>query len=138
MPHNEFVTNHELTPDQAQAIYGHSSPLVHDAEHVFSFLQEIGQVGKMKVASKGQGPLPQGNWIHRFTEFQDIVEAFRVVFRLGADTAKRILAANLRTELLTNLTHLMLKTRDGGLLPITAWGSGVCAKMQGDVGGTTD
>ena len=69
-----LAAEQELSADAIAKIANHSSKLVNDADMVFSFLEEIGQVQQMKDAVAGRGTFPKGNWIHTFSTFEDIVD----------------------------------------------------------------
>lgn len=42
------------------------------------FIEEVGKNRETAAAAKGKGPLPTGNWLHQFENFEDIIKPGRV------------------------------------------------------------
>jgi hypothetical protein len=49
-----------------------------NAEFIVNFIEEIGKNRETAAAAKKKGPLPTGNWLHQFENFEDIIEAIQV------------------------------------------------------------
>ena len=104
----DYTSQAELSAYEIEAIVNHPSKFVNEAEIAFDFLNEIGRLEEMKHAVEEKGEFPVGNWIHTFTDFQDIVETLRTEFNISESLTKIALTENLRRELLANLTHLTM------------------------------
>ena len=129
----DLASLRELTPGAREELASHSSRFVNDAQTTFEFLSEIGQVGVMREAAKGEAEPPKGNWIHRFSDFSDIAAALRISFGITAHVDRRLLTENLRQELLGNLCHLLHHDREGGLMQVGAWAESATSKIAGGV-----
>jgi len=90
-------------------IAGHASKFVTDSEHIFEFIKEISRTVEMKDAvAKGSG-YPEGNWLHQFSGFEDIISALEQVFKTSLPLRKVALATNAKHEILLNLTKVLEK-----------------------------
>jgi hypothetical protein len=133
----ERAASFELSDEAKARIKAHPSKFVNDAQAIFEFVTEVGQVQLMKQAITGGAGLPKGNWIHRFNAFSDIVDALRVAFGVSNHVERRILLENLRQELMRNLTRLVTHIKPG-LMPIARWGTSVAEKMNSAWDESTD
>ena len=104
----DYSTQAELSSSAVDAIVNHPSKFVNDADIAFEFLNEISRLEEMKQAVKGNAEFPVGNWVHIFTDFQDIIEVLRTEFNISDSLTTIALTENLRRELLSNLTHLTM------------------------------
>lgn len=104
----------ELSEDVLKSIANHPSPVLNDAEKIFDFLQEVTREEESRRAATGEGTPPPGNWVHSFSTFEEIIEALQTEFHISHSLQHIALKANLRRELLTNLTWLTC--REGGKL----------------------
>lgn len=71
---NDSKFSYEISDSDVNAIANHRSSAVNDAEAIFDFLDEVSRTQEMKQATAGQGEFPVGNWVHKFSTFQDILE----------------------------------------------------------------
>ena len=125
----------ELPESERSQLTKYPSRFVNDADTIFDFLNEVGQVEQMKAAAAGKAELPKANWIHQFTTFADIADALRAGFGMIDHTDRRVLAENLKQELLRNLARLAEKGTDGQLRATASWGIYAANSL---VGGTND
>lgn len=125
------VDDKQLSASEKKAIANHPTKFADNAEAIFSFLKEVGQVEAMKNAVAGAGALPQGNWIHRFNTFRDITDALRIALNATSHVERRLLQANLVQELSANLAHLLTKHEDGSLAPVSLAGMFAVSAMRG-------
>jgi hypothetical protein len=131
--HREF---RELPAAVNSKLAGHSSRFVNDAETIFDFLREVGQIEQMKAATRGKAEFPKANWIHLFSSFADIVDALRIAFGIHKNTDQLLLLENLRTELMRNLSHLLYKDKENGdLSPKSDLGKPAADSIVGGVDG---
>jgi hypothetical protein len=71
---NEYVKQKELSAIEIQKISNYSSDIVNDAEAIFDFIDEVSRAEEMKKAVEVNGELPIGNWIHKYSSFQDVID----------------------------------------------------------------
>jgi len=131
---NDHKLRKELDDTQIQSIVEHKSTFVNDGKAVFEFLNEITRNEEMKLAIAGRGPFPRANWVHRFSEFADILNALRTEFNITEDLGRIALKMNLKRELLTNLVMLTMKSErltDGKIRPITMYASAARSHFKG-------
>lgn len=106
------ATSKELSDEDQKKLSNHSSTFVNDAEVTFEFLKEVSRVEEMKVAIKGAGDFPTGNWVHTFSTFGDIMATLNTELNIKNPLQRAILISNLRNELIGNLAVLLTKTPD--------------------------
>jgi hypothetical protein len=128
----EYSEKKELDEKGIDAITYHSSSIANDAEVIFDFLKEIGRIDEMKKAMAGQGEFPVANWIHQFSTFEDVIMALKVEFSFGHDLRTIALIANLKQELLSNLSALALKTKEGKIHFLADSGIAARRAIKGD------
>jgi len=121
-----------ITDDQKRSITNHPSKFVEDAEFIFSFLKEVGRHDEMKQSIQNDIPLPKGNWIYPFYEFEDIVRSLESVFGVGSNLNQKRALFLLRDEVITNLSALCESDR-GEVLPKFHWAHGAYQRKQGDL-----
>jgi hypothetical protein len=126
-----------LSPDKVASIVNHPSRFVDEAAAIFDFINEIGQVETMKAAATRQAGLPPGNWIHRFTTFDEIVDALEIGFRISVDIQKLILTANLKEELASNMREILTKNKKGDIYPRCTYGVGATKRVAGGMDEST-
>jgi len=120
----------ELSPEAKAKLVNHPSKFMNDAEFVIDFLQEVGRVVEMKVATVGAGVFPGGNWIYQFASFRDVIDASRTVLKLPSNLRQRALVANLQHEIKCNLRELLTRVNDT-TRPATCWSRAARAKFRG-------
>lgn len=118
----------ELPSTTKSMLVNHPSKFLTDAEHILSFLKEVGRVEEM--TSPGNNPLPRGNWIYQFSSFRDIVDACRTVLDLSGNLRQKALKANLKHELISILAELLVQT-DTHAMPVTAMSQHARACFKG-------
>jgi hypothetical protein len=119
----------ELSDEARSQLSKHSSRFVNDADAVFKFLYEVGQVEEMKAAVADAAQFPKGNWIHQFSEFSDIASALRIAFGVTTHIERAVLLENLKRELLRNLSHLFSKLDSSMVIPISGWAESILRKV---------
>lgn len=102
----EYEKSHEISKEKIADITNHESNLVSDSEFIFKFIGEVSRDQEMKSAIEGKEGFPIGNWVHTFTNFQEIMDAITVEFGLSQDIKKIVTIENLRYELQNNLSIL--------------------------------
>lgn len=110
---SEFVVTGEMTGDSADKIASHASKFATDANQIFSFIDEVCRIEEMRGAIKGGAELPPANWVHRFDTFRDVVDALRTHLDMSSSLGRKILVENLKSELLSNLAVMHIKTVSG-------------------------
>jgi hypothetical protein len=107
----------ELPPGGRASIENHSSRLLADADLVFDFLNEIGRVTEMKKSLDSPGlPRPRGNWIHAFSDFDDIIDALRPALLGSGSVRQAIVTENVQSEL-AQIAAEFLTQIDGKVVP---------------------
>lgn len=117
-----YAQEKELSVVEVEEITKHSSSFVNDAEATFSFLHEVGRIDEMKHAMEGKSSLPVGNWIHPFSTFKDVVDTISTIFNTKRNLSTVALTTNLKHELLSNLSELTSKSKDGEIRLHTYYG----------------
>lgn len=83
-----------------KAISSHPSKFADDAEFLCAFINEVAKNKETKLAVKGKGVAPTGNWIHVFSNFRDVIDVLHgQVFSsipVADMTARRLLRRELR------------------------------------------
>jgi hypothetical protein len=120
----------ELDPADIDAIAYHSSTYATDPELIFNFIDEITRSEEMKLAVKGDGAFPSGNWVHQFKDFSEIVEALRIEFHIQDNLSQNALSINLKNELLSNLAEMLMKT-NSGLSISSSWTNAARRNIKG-------
>jgi hypothetical protein len=136
---SEALTDRELTEDQVHKITTHPSKFVNDARFISDFLREIGHHDEMIQAIREQATFPIGNWIHVFSQFNDIVNSLRVALRIKQSLRREVLTTNLKSEIESNLVVLIGRVEDNEngdnplLLPIYNWASYARGSLKGGI-----
>jgi len=133
----DFAKHKELDDAQIERLTRHPSNFVNDAEHTFSFLEEIGRIDEMKQAVADNTQLPQANWIHPFSSFQDVIAALDPILNTKRSLSTAALLTNLQRELLTNLTAITSKSKDQKIHTHTFWGELARRHFKGGVDGSS-
>jgi hypothetical protein len=127
----------ELSAESRMKLLNHSSTFVNDAEVTFEFLKEVSKVDEMKAAIKGVGVFPTGNWVHPFSDFEDVMAALNTELNIKNPLRRAILISNLKNELTVNLAALLTKTPDT-ILPTAYLAMAARRRMTGDRGEVSD
>jgi hypothetical protein len=106
----------ELDEAARSRLTTHRSRFVNDAEATFSFIQEVGRVDEMNLAQRKAGKFPSANWVHFFSDFQDIVDTLRIEFAAKDELGMQATRVGLQREILQNLAELFVKL-DGTTYP---------------------
>src|SRR5690606_9114511 len=106
----------ELGEDEAKSIAMHPSRFVNDADAIFAFLDEISRADEMRWATDSERERPAGNWIHTFSNFEEIVATLKHALGLSTRLRRRGLEANLQEELVSNIHRLLERDEDTGRL----------------------
>jgi hypothetical protein len=115
--HDDEVISKELSDELVTTLQNHSSTFVNDAKSIFDFLREVSRLKEMKDAIAGAGNFPVGNWIHTFSTLDDIMATLTVELNIKHSLRRESLVANLKLEVLTNLSALLNKDRKGQIHP---------------------
>ncbi|MBI5934543.1 MAG: DUF4062 domain-containing protein [Chloroflexi bacterium] len=107
-----YKISRELSDEDVTKIVGYPSTFINDAQLIFNFLDEISKNEEMQKAISGQGEFPKANWIHPFSNFQDIIDALRNQLGIRTNLSTIALKVNLRRELLENLVYLVSKFQE--------------------------
>jgi hypothetical protein len=99
---------------------------------LFDFLNEITRVDETIAAAAGQGDFPVANWVHSFSNFEDIIDVLRIQLRISTPLSTIALKINLRRELLENLVLLTQKI-DGKVDTTYSWAAFARRHLQGDL-----
>lgn len=108
---NERISK-ELDASLIASVVNHPSDFTNDAENIFSFIDEITRDEELKLATKGAGDFPKGNWVYSFDNFGEVIQALRIQLNVQDNIGRIALSINLKRELLTNLTQLLRKFDD--------------------------
>lgn len=95
-------------PIDTNVIENYNSSIVHDAEHIFGFIDEVAR----KEDSRN-GNIPSMNWVHVFNSYEDIIRTLKVELRIDADVSVQIAEQNLRMALAHTLQKITYKTESG-------------------------
>ena len=104
-----YKEEYELSDSDVQKITRHRSRFVNDADFIFNFITEVSRNTEMKKAIKDGTKLPEGNWLHQFSTFTEIVQSLRVAFQTTDNLSLVALKENLKSELVSNLQQLLHK-----------------------------
>ncbi len=85
-----------------------------NAEFVVKFIEEVGKNRETAAAAKGKGPLPTGNWLHQFENFEDIIEPIQVQAFVGRPVEEAAMGRLLRTELRDILRKCLVRGTNPG------------------------
>ena len=100
----------DLESSTRKAIANHSAKTAENAEFLSKFIEEVSRNEETKLAIRGQGTAPSGNWIHVFHGFRDIVDVLNghVFASIPVEdmTARRLLRRELREFLGQGLVKL--------------------------------
>ncbi len=80
-----------------------------DAVFVESFISEVERVQETGGAVKGIGPYPLANWLHRFNDLPDIIDALRVALSLKVNIPLQRLLSGIQLDLEVTLSALLQK-----------------------------
>lgn len=128
----DLAIRKEISPSNVQKIINHPSDIVNDAEAIFGFIDEVARAGEMKEATQGKGPFPNGNWIHTYSTFQDVIEVLSRELGIVDKLSEVALRENLKRELLSNLWPLTLKN-EGKIIPFYDSVSFARQRLTGDI-----
>jgi hypothetical protein len=78
-----------------------------DNEFIVSFIDEISRNKETNSAVKGRGPMPIGNWVHRFTRFSDIRDVLDPLILNGLSVRHAAGRKALQNQLLTLLRDVV-------------------------------
>lgn len=96
----KFLGSAGLDDKTRGAIASHSSKSADNPDFLFKFINEVSRNEETKLAVRGQGPAPSGNWIHVFSGFRDIIDVLngQVFASIPVEdmTARRLLRRELR------------------------------------------
>ncbi len=126
----------ELSDTDKKRIFNCPSKFANEAETLFEFLREVGRVDEMKLATRGEAPLPSANWIYQFNSFRDVLDALKTTLDLRGNLRQKTLRTNLVHELELN-TRALLTVGNGTAFPFANWCQPARKAFSGLVEGTT-
>ncbi|MGM3273755.1 DUF4062 domain-containing protein [Ralstonia sp. 24A2] len=96
----KFLESTSLDNKTRNAIAGHPSKSASNPDFLVKFINEVSRNEETKLAVRGQGPAPSGNWVHVFSGFRDIVDVLNgqafASIPVEDMTARRLLRRELR------------------------------------------
>jgi len=96
----KFLQSASLDDKTRNAIANHSSKSASNPDFLIKFINEVCRNEETKLAVRGEGPVPSGNWVHVFSGFRDIVDVLngQVFASIPVEdmTARRLLRRELR------------------------------------------
>lgn len=96
----KFLESANLDDKTRSAIASHSSKSASNPDFLIKFINEVSRNEETKLAVRGKGPAPSGNWVHVFSGFRDIVDVLngQVFASIPVEdmTARRLLRRELR------------------------------------------
>jgi hypothetical protein len=127
---NDFTKNRELSNDEIDKLVDHPGPLANNPELLFDFINEIAREEEMKAAIRKEGEFPAANWVHSYSNFEDIVDVLRVQLGIMTHLSTIALKSNLRRELLENLV-LITEKHDGQVSTTYTWAAFARKQLKG-------
>lgn len=88
---------------------GLGEPPFEDATFVRDFVAEVTKEQRTTAAVQGIGPYPPANWLHKFHDFRDIIDALKVELRLRVDVPFERLSTSMKLDLEFTLSALVGK-----------------------------
>lgn len=107
---NILLTKYEDSSEEINQIYNHKSDFVNDAKFIFNFIKEVSRNEEMKSGIQGKSELPKHNWIHTFSNFEEIIMALKISFNVGKDLSYKIHSINVEKQIKENLTKFFIKS----------------------------
>lgn len=96
----KFLESTSVDDKTRSAIASHSSKSASNPDFLIKFISEVCRNDETKLAVRGQGPAPSGNWVHVFSGFRDIIDVLngQVFASIPVEdmTARRLLRRELR------------------------------------------
>jgi len=133
---SDLATSKELSTLDIQKIVNHRSELVHNADAIFGFIEEVTRLNEMKDAIAGRRPFPIGNWVHTYSIFQDVVDVLKIELGIDDKLSKLALVENLKHEFYSNLIQLTQKYKNK-IMPSYQWVSAARRHLKEDIDGSS-
>jgi len=89
-------------------IANHESKIIHDAEHIQSFINEVTRKDEFKNDEK-----PRFNWVNPFYDFSQVIDVLKVEMKLESNISLQIAKQSLKMALTRNLREITRKTDSG-------------------------
>ncbi len=80
-----------------------------NADFIVKFIEEVGKSRETAAAAKGIGPLPTGNWIHQFEDFEDLISPIQVQVFAGRPAEEAAIRRLLKKELRSILQKCLVR-----------------------------
>lgn len=129
---DEYVKEKELTKNDLKKISLCPSSVVNDAEFIFNFMDEVCKKQEMKKALKKGTTFPEGNWVHRFSTFRDIVDVLKNEFPLSKRLPVLAYLFNIKMEVANNLRAFFSKEKNS-IVFSGEWAKFAVNEMSGDL-----
>ncbi len=104
-----YLASLPYSESERRKIEAYPSKFAEDAEFITAFINEVGRHRDTARALKSGGPLPSGNWIHVFQDFDEVISALQAQVFSGIPVAEAALRRLLRSEVLEILRRSILK-----------------------------
>ncbi|EMY60595.1 PF13271 domain protein [Leptospira terpstrae serovar Hualin str. LT 11-33 = ATCC 700639] len=105
-----FVRNETLILAEKYANNKNLSSDHPDLPFISKFIDEVSRKNELELATDGKGNYPKGNWLHKFSNFEEIARVFNISLKLNTNISEKILITNLISELNENLKQILIKT----------------------------
>lgn len=112
----KYLETTSLDAGARSAIANHQTQFAEDAEFLAKFVSEVSRNVETKLAVRGQGDAPTGNWIHTFTSFRDVVDVLHQHVLSSIPVEDQTVKRLLRCELRALLAQCLIKIRGGQLV----------------------
>lgn len=110
---SQYLNQLEINDELKQQIKNHPTKALSDAEFIINFINEVGKNQETKEALSHNEPLPTGNWIHTFSNFNEIIDVLQTQIFLGQPIEAAALKKLLHKELIDILRTTLCKFPQG-------------------------
>jgi len=108
---------HTLDKETATHIAAFPSKFANDATFILSFIDEVTRNRETSAAVAGHGSLPEGNWLHVFDSFSDIIDAVEPLIFNGLAVDDAAGRKALQMQLLMLLQGSLVRANDKVVVP---------------------
>jgi hypothetical protein len=136
--HLANVTNVEL--DIRENILSFPTRFATDAAFIINFMEEVAKNAETKEALDGKRELPIGNWIHTYSNFNDIVDVIEPILFKGDSLEVASARAALKAQVRSLLKASLIKITKN-IMPPFSTVDGIVNKLKisrSEINGTTE
>ncbi|MHB0914587.1 MAG: DUF4062 domain-containing protein [Thermoleophilia bacterium] len=101
------------TDEATKAALNEKNQFVDDPAHLKEFIDEIRRLEEMRLAIRGGGPRPGGNWVHIFSDFREVIESLQVAIPLDIDISTEALLNSVSREVTDFIKQFVFKRPSG-------------------------